>query len=270
MEEDHEEERAPPRQRATNRSSKPTGPSPPASRVDAPDGLLPVSVGPAENGGGYLVVPTRSELELILANAADGDSLAELERAAASLLEVLRRQDHLKSEFLKLGEWSLRVKRKLGAILLQTDSRGGDQSKCHDDSLPHGSINSSAAKRLRKIGNVDEDDFIRYLARQHQRASLPTTAGCLRFSQGGGQLLGQLRRRGERRPSPNSPNLKWLRRSLMRLSDVLATSMFVLVKPRSSVACVWPATSSPRKTCKVMCSSVHALIQVFGSKDFVS
>ena len=46
--------------------------------------------------GQHMVVSSREDLELMLANAESGDALAGLERAAATLLEVAKRHDHLR------------------------------------------------------------------------------------------------------------------------------------------------------------------------------
>lgn len=132
--------------------------------------------------GGQLVVPARQELELMLASAEDGDSLAALERAAATLLEVAKRQNVIQEQLREVAEWGLRVKRKLGVLLAQTDARGGDRAKLHAAILLPGNLTPSAASRLRQLARIEEADFARYLERARIHASIPTMAGCIRLS----------------------------------------------------------------------------------------
>jgi hypothetical protein len=189
MEEDHEEEREPPRQDLRqgpgDGPSQPTGPLPPASPDDESDGPLPVSAVPPDTGSGYMVVPTRSELELMLTNAADGNSLAELERAAASLLEVARRQDLAKEHLFEIAEWHLTVKRTLGVLLLQTDARGGDRANSQaktllNSGLPRG-LDKSLASRCRELARIDSTDWDAYLVSRRSVSRIPSVEGALNF-----------------------------------------------------------------------------------------
>ena len=213
IEEDQEEGLGPLGQelsRQASGASLPSGGHPPElSGDDAAGGLLPA---PDEEGGRQIAVPTDNQLQLMLASAGDGCSLAELEKAAATLLGYAKRQKHMKEELFKVAEWHLRVKRKLGTILKQTVSWGGDRSRSHDatlldDGLPCG-VDKHAAKRFRRLADIEDSVFQHYLAKTRQRSGTPSEAGAIR-SATPGVVTGKVSRKQEEVQEWN-----WRRRSL--------------------------------------------------------
>jgi hypothetical protein len=203
MEEDQEEGLGPLGQelsRQASGASLPSGGHPPElSGDDAAGGLLPA---PDEEGGRQIAVPTDNQLQLMLASAGDGCSLAELEKAAATLLGYAKRQKHMKEELFKVAEWHLRVKRKLGTILKQTVSWGGDRSRSHDatlldDGLPCG-VDKHAAKRFRRLADIEDSVFQHYLAKTRQRSGTPSEAGAIR-SAAPGVVTGKVSRKQGKR-----------------------------------------------------------------------
>lgn len=149
--------------------------------------LMPLRAGAEDAVGRGLLLPTGGELELMLNRSEDGDSLADLEKAAATLVDVAKRQDLVKEQLFEIAEWHLRVKRKLGAILVQTDSRGGDRAKSQAATLLNGGlppgVNKSSATRCRQLARVVGEDWEVYLSHSHSVGRMPSAGGMLRFAE---------------------------------------------------------------------------------------
>lgn len=149
-------------------------------------GLLPVPAVQVDDSKRQVMVPTGGEMELMLSRAGDGESLAALAKAAATLVEVAKRQDLMKQQLFEIAEWHLQVKRKLGGLLIQTISWGGDRSRCHDDTLLPGSLpknlNRSAAKRCRRLAEIEESVFQKYLEKMRSQSGAPSEAGAVKFA----------------------------------------------------------------------------------------
>jgi len=143
-------------------------------------------------------VPSSSEMELMLAGASDGDSLADLASATAALVDVARRQDVARQQLIEIAEWHMKVKRKLGLLLLQGECRGGDRTKCQAATLPNGGrpggLNASAAKRCRQLARISEPVFEGYLTRAKSGQSLPSEAGVIRFAKSPVGAQGEVRK----------------------------------------------------------------------------
>lgn len=164
-------------------------------------GLLPAHPGDTEAAGWQLALPASEDLERILSEREDGDSLVDLEKAAASLLDLAKRQDIVQAKLCEVAEWHLRVKRKLGRVLMQTVSRGGGRARLHaatllPGSLPFG-IDKFAARRCRKLAEIDDSSFAEYLVQVQRRTRIPSAAGAIAFAS-----------RSERSPSPQKRGRK--------------------------------------------------------------
>ena len=95
----------------------------------------------------------------------------------------------MKQQLFEIAEWHLRVKRKLGVLLTQTESRGGDRAKCHADTLLNGgrpgSLGPGAAKRCRRLAEIEEAVFSQYLEGLRSSLTPPSDAGAVRFANPG-------------------------------------------------------------------------------------
>jgi hypothetical protein len=157
---------------------EPLSPSESLEAGDEPGSLLPSLPGDAEAAGWQLALPASGELERMLSEREDGNSLVDLEKAAASLLDLAKRQDLAKQQLFELAEWHLRVKRKLGGVLLQVDGRGGSRAKAQAALL----LDRSAARRLRHLARIAVSDWDAYLVRARSVGRIPSGEGALRFA----------------------------------------------------------------------------------------
>lgn len=160
---------------------------------DSGGSLVPLPESLGEVREPQVLVPTGSEMELMLAKAVDGDSLADLAKATAALVAVAKRQASLKRRLFGIAAFDLKVKRKLGLLLMQVECRGGDRAKCHRATLPNGGrpkdLNGSAAKRCRRLAEIDEVIFQHYLEDARDRSGRPSEAGALRFAKSGSEAV---------------------------------------------------------------------------------
>ena len=147
--------------------------------------LLPAPQASTGRPGGQLALPTRSELELMLQSSVGGDSLADLEKAAATLLDVAKRQDLVQDKLVEIAEWHLRVKRKLGVLLAQTSSRGGIRAKAQPAPLLNGGLppglDRSVARRCRQLARIANTDWDAYLESTRALSRMPSAQGALKF-----------------------------------------------------------------------------------------
>lgn len=157
---------------------KPLSPSKSLEAGDEPGSLLPARLGDTEASGWQLALPASGELERMLSECEDGDSLVDLEKAAASLLDLAKRQSLAKQQHIELAEWHLRVKRKLGGILLQVDGRGGNRAKAQAALL----LDRSAARRFRQLARIAVTDWDAYMVRARSVSRIPSGEGALRFA----------------------------------------------------------------------------------------
>lgn len=137
---------------------------PTGGEVEPEEGFAPAL--PSGLGGG-LVVPSSAQMELMLAGANDVESLADLEKAAATLQELARRHEAMKAKLAEISAYHMRVRRKLGVLLSQTVKHGGDRARWHsvtllDGALPE-SINRKSSSRLQALAGIPEDVFEDYL-----------------------------------------------------------------------------------------------------------
>lgn len=147
----------------------------------------PLSIVPAppEPTGGVLV-PTSGQMDVMLAESNDFDSLVDLEKAADALKEVAKRQDSMKAQLMEIAAWHLRVRRKLGLLLRQTVRWGGDRSRSSmatllDGALPDG-VDKHASRRCRRLADIPDDLFDGYLAKCLERGRPPSFGGALRVA----------------------------------------------------------------------------------------
>lgn len=161
--------------------------STPMPKHSDPANLLQASATSQNEASRQLALPARKNLDLMLRQSEDGDSLVKLEKAAATLLEFAKRQERLKERLFEVTEWHLRVKRKLGIILSQTVSRGGDRAKSRAATLPPGrlpsGIDKHAAKRCRRLAHIEDVVFESYLKRAAIQSRAPSAAGAIAFSE---------------------------------------------------------------------------------------
>lgn len=157
---------------------EPLSPSKGLEAGDESGALLPALPGDTEAPGWQLALPASGELERMLSEREDGDSLVDLEKAAASLLDLAKRQNLAKQQLIELAEWHLRVKRKLGGILLQVDGRGGDRAKAQAALL----LDRSAARRLRQLARIAATDWDDYMVSARSVSRIPSGEGALRFA----------------------------------------------------------------------------------------
>ena len=129
--------------------------------------------------GGGLVVPSSAQMELMLAQCNDSETLADLERAAAALQAFARRHDAMKSQLAEISAFHMRARRKLGVLLAQTVKRGGDRSKLHSGTLLDGallkSIKRNTSSRFQLLAAIPEgvfEDFLRENIEKGRESSL--------------------------------------------------------------------------------------------------
>ena len=101
--------------------------------------VVPIPPG-VEGASGAVLVPTHGQMDVMLAESNDFDSLVDLEKAADALKEVAKRQDSMTAQFVEIAAWHLRVRRKLGLLMLQTVRWGGDRSRSSTATLLDGAL----------------------------------------------------------------------------------------------------------------------------------
>jgi hypothetical protein len=147
----------------------------------------------------------------MLSDHDDGDSLVDLEKAAASLLDLAKRQDIVQAKLFEVAEWHLRVKRKLGRVLMQTVSPGGDRSRLQaatllPGGLPDG-IDKFAARRCRKLAEIEDSAFEEYLLQVQRSTRIPSAAGATAFAFRNKRSPSP-QKRGRKKPRPDSGELE--------------------------------------------------------------
>jgi hypothetical protein len=144
---------------------------------------------PALSGsaGGGLVVPSSAQMELMLAQCSDVESLANLEKAAAALQAFAKRHDAMKSQLAEISAFHMRARRKLGVLLSQTVKRGGDRSKSHSDTLLDGSllksITRSTSSRFQLLAGIPEGVFEGFLRENIGRGRESSLRSALQLAQ---------------------------------------------------------------------------------------
>ena len=146
---------------------------------------LPLVI-PAPSADGQLVLPSRAELELILAKAETCEDIAGFERMAAACADLARHCEHLKSRLAEFNILRLRSRRRLGIVLMQTDRRGGDRAKwlgatLLEDGLPPG-VDPTMGKKCRKLARIPETVVEEYFRVMVGHGLVPSEAGAFRFA----------------------------------------------------------------------------------------
>ena len=121
----------------------------------------------AGSAGGGLVVPSSAQMELMLAQCNDAESLANLEKAAAALQAFAKHHDAMKSQLAEISAFHMRARRKLGVLLSQTVKLGGDRASSHCANLLEGAapkfVNKDASSRYQLLAAIPEDVFEHFL-----------------------------------------------------------------------------------------------------------
>lgn len=141
---------------------------------------------PGSTGGG-LVVPSSAQMELMLAQCNDAESLTNLEKAAAALQAFARRHDAMKSQLAEISAFHMRARRKLGVLLSQTVKRGGDRSKLHSGTLLDGallkSITRNTSSRFQRLAGIPEDVFEHFLRENIEKGKETSLRSALQLAQ---------------------------------------------------------------------------------------
>jgi hypothetical protein len=122
----------------------------------------------------------------MLHQAEDGDSLVELQKAVATLLHAAERQERLRHRHFEVAVINLEVQRKIGAILLQTDARGGDRANSQagtllNSGLPSG-LKRSSASRCRGLARIEKTAWNDYLVSRRSVSRIPSAEGAVNFA----------------------------------------------------------------------------------------
>lgn len=148
------------------------------------------------------VLPSRTELEMMLSSAVDTQSLVQLESASAALVEVAKRQRTAEAKIIEVAEWHLRVKRRLGLMLTHSVARGGARSRSQHATSPVGGLpkglDKHAARRCRQLSAIPENLFSAYLRNARVDQRVPSTRGAISYANPGASGGGSPSRR---RPS---------------------------------------------------------------------
>ncbi|HEX5052757.1 MAG TPA: hypothetical protein VFZ65_13355 [Planctomycetota bacterium] len=143
---------------------------------------------PLENAqpgpGLQLVVPSKQQLQAVLARANTVDELVEFDRLMSILRAAGERFRIALEEAIDIAAQQLIGKRKLGQMLLQHVKRGGDRSKSHDATLLDGRLpahfDKHRASRYEALARIDASHFRDCLREMADLGQIPTEAGMLR------------------------------------------------------------------------------------------
>ena len=136
--------------------------------------------------GGGLVVPSREQMELMLAAANDVESLVALERAAAVLQDFARRNNAMKAHRAEFSAYHMRARRKLGVLLSQIMQHGGDRASSHcanlldEAELKH--VGKDASSRYQLLAKVPDEVFEDLLRRNIEMGKETSFRSALRLA----------------------------------------------------------------------------------------
>jgi hypothetical protein len=172
--------------------------------------LALVAAAPSANLPERMHVPIEA-MELALERSDDGESLKQLQAAAATWEAAARRFEVARGELVRLAVFRLRVERKLGAELMRLVRRGGDRPRSTkvtlvEGRLPFGLTKQMAAK-YRQLAAIADAEFQRYLDWAEGEHRVPSANGARAFAcRDDGEA--SVRRRGvDRRPRVAVPSV---------------------------------------------------------------
>jgi len=173
-----------PHQRIAVEGAEPCASSDSADDLQPAADMLPVSI-PASGSCGAPIVPSQKVLETALTKATTLEALLGLDKALALLKEAAEQFRATIDEAARIAVIALTTKRRIGAVLLQVDRRGGDRAKSHDATLLAKllqELGKDKARRYRQVARIPEERFRSYLAAMAEQHAVPTEAGVARHA----------------------------------------------------------------------------------------
>ena len=143
---------------------------------------------PERGAGRQLVVPSlpsSTQLEVALAQATTLEELVNFDKMITVLKAAAEQFRVEVVESIRVATVDLVTRRRIGTILLQVETRGGDRAKCHDDTLLEKllrELGKGKVKRCRAIARIAEPHFADYLKVMTDQREVPTEAGVFRHA----------------------------------------------------------------------------------------